>query len=125
LRSNGEESRCHGEVWVGWFDGSVVVISAARTWKVQSLARGRTRARIWVGDYGRVKKIIGNNQTFRDGPSFVARAERVRDITVIDRLLATYEKKYPAEIKSWQRTMRAGFLDGSRIVIRYVPEART
>ena len=79
LRSNGEESRCHGEVWYGWVDGSVVMITAAKSWKARSLARGLTRARIWVGDYGRVQKLIGSNQAFRAGPSFLARAERVRD----------------------------------------------
>ena len=125
LRSNGEESRCHGEVWYGWIDGSVVVITAARTWKARSLARGLARARIWVGDYGRVKKMIGSNQAFRNGPSFLARAELVRDGALLDRLLEVYEKKYPAEIKNWRGPMRAGYRDGSRVLIRYVPDTRT
>ncbi len=81
LRSNGEESRCHGEVWFGWLDGSVVVITATKSWKARSLARGLDRARIWVGDYGRVKRMVGSNEAFRAGPSFLARAERVSDRT--------------------------------------------
>jgi hypothetical protein len=125
LRSNGEESRCHGEVWFGWFDGAVVVITAARSWKARSLRRGLTRACIWVGDHGRVKKMVGSNDAFRAGPSFLARAELARDSTLIDRLLASYEKKYPAEIKNWRGPMRVGHQDGSRVLIRYVPEART
>ena len=43
----------------------------------------------------------------------------------IDRLLADYEKKYPAEIGNWRDRMRAGQRDGSRVLIRYVPEAPT
>lgn len=125
LRSNGEESRCHGEVWYGWIDGSVVVITSVESWKARSLARGLVQARLWVGDYGRVKRVIGSNQAFRGGPSFPARAELVRDRSVIERLLAIYEKKYPAEIGNWRGRMRAGHLDGSRVLIRYVPEART
>ena len=125
LRSNGAESRCHGEVWFGWLDGSVVLITATKTWKARSLRRGLTRARLWVGDYGRVKQMVGSNEAFRGGPSFLARAERVSDRTVIDRLLASYEKKYPAEIGNWRGPMRAGHQDGSRVLIRYVPEART
>jgi hypothetical protein len=125
LRSNGEESRCHGEVWYGWIDGAVVLITAATAWKARSLARGLVRARLWVGDYGRATKIVGSNQAFRGGPSFLARAEPVRHGALIDRLLAIYDEKYPAEIGKWRGPMRAGHADGSRILIRYVPEART
>ena len=78
LRSNGEESRCHAEVWFGWLDSSVVLITASTTWKARSLAKGLDRARIWVGDYGRVKKIVGSNQAFRAGSSFVAVGVGVR-----------------------------------------------
>jgi len=125
LRSNGEESRCHGEVWFGWIGGAVVVITAARSWKARSLGRGLARARVWVGDYGRVKRMVGTNQAFRTGPNFLARAERVTDRALLDRLLELYDQKYPAEIENWRGPMRAGFVDGSRVLIRYVPETRT
>jgi len=125
LRLDGAESTCHGEVWYGWLDGSVVVITAATSWKARSLARGLTRARLWVGDYGRWKQMLGRNDGFRAGPSCVAHAERIRDAGVLDRLLADYEKKYPAEIGNWRDRMRAGQRDGSRVLIRYVPEAST
>lgn len=125
LRSNGQESRCHSEVWYGWLDGAVVVITARKSWKTRAMRLGLTRTRIWVGDYGRVKKLIGSNEAFRSGPSFMARAELVKTPVMIDRLLAVYDKKYPEEIKSWRGPMRAGLADGSRRMIRYVPEART
>ena len=125
LRSNGQESSCHSEVWFGWLNGSVVVITAATTWKARSLGKGLDRARIWVGDYGRVKQLMGSNQAFRGGPSFLARAEQVRDAKTLDTLLDLYDKKYPAEIEKWRGKMRAGYQDGSRILIRYRPEART
>jgi hypothetical protein len=125
LRSNGEESRCHGEVWYGWIDGAVVLITAARSWKARSLVRGLGRARIWVGNHGRVKQLVGSNEAFRSGPSFRARAELARAPALADSLLALYETKYPAEIGNWRGPMRAGLRDGSRVLIRYVPEART
>lgn len=125
LRSNGEEGRCHSEVWYGWVDGAVVVITATKSWKTRAMVRGLTRTRIWVGDYGRVKKIMGSNEAFRSGPSFLARAELVRSTAMIDRLLGIYDKKYPEEIKNWRGPMRAGLADGSRLMISYVPEART
>ena len=45
LRSDGEESTCHGEVWYGWLDGAVVINTQATTWKARSLGRGLDRAR--------------------------------------------------------------------------------
>ena len=125
LRSNGQESRCHSEVWFGWLESSVVVITASNTWKARSLAKGLDRARLWVGDYGRVKQLMGSNEAFRSGTNFLARAEQVRDASTLDALLALYEKKYPAEIGKWRGPMRAGFEDRSRILIRYRPETRT
>jgi hypothetical protein len=125
LRSDASESRCHAEVWYGWIDGAVVLITGRDRWKARAVARGLDRARIWVGDYGRWKRLIGKDEGFRKGPSFVARAEFVRDAALLDRLLAIYEKKYPEEIGDWRVPMRSGFADGSRVLIRYRPDART
>jgi len=33
LRSDGAESRCHGELWYAWLDDSVVVTVASDRWK--------------------------------------------------------------------------------------------
>ncbi len=125
LRSDGNESRCHAEVWYGWLDGAVVLITGRDRWKARAVARGLDRARIWVGDYGRWKRLVGHDQSFRKGPSFLARAERVRDTAVLERLLAIYDEKYPEEIGSWRDRMRHGYADGSRVLIRYRPDART
>jgi hypothetical protein len=125
LRKDGSESSCHGEVWYAWLDGAVVLTTAATTWKARSLGRGLTRARLWVGDYGRWKQMLGSSEAFRAGPSFTARAEIARDEMLIERVLAVYEKKYPAEIGRWGARMREGQRDGSRVLIRYSPEAPT
>ncbi len=121
LRSGGGESTCHGEVWYGWIDGSVVLITSNASWKARSLGEGLDSARIWVGDYGRWKKLIGRNEAFRAGPTFDARASGVRDEALLDRLLEVYETKYPKEIDDWRDRMRSGFDDGTRVLIRYTP----
>ena len=121
LRSDGEESRCHGEVWFGWIDGAVVVNTGSDRWKARSVRRGLDRARIWVGDFGSWKRLLGKSEDFRRGPCFDAGAEFVGDVRTLDRLLALYEKKYPAEIGEWSDRMRNGFADGSRVLIRYRP----
>ena len=122
LLADGKESRCHGEVWFGWIDGGALVITSSSSWKARSLARGHTRVRLWVGDYGRWKQIVGRNEAFRAGPTSVARAEKLKDPALVDRLLALYEKKYPKEIANWRGPMREGVKDGSRVLIRYTPE---
>jgi hypothetical protein len=124
LLSSGKESSCHAELWFGWIDESVIVTVAADRWKAKALDRGLNEARIWVGDHGRWKTTFGGrNEDFRAAPNFVARAEKVDDPGMIDRLLAVYDKKYPHEIASWRDRMRAGNADGSRIMIRYRIEA--
>jgi hypothetical protein len=75
-----------------------------------------------VGDHGRWKQWIGRNEAFRSAPQLETRAAISRDEALLDRLLALYERKYPEEIGSWRDRMRAGFRDGSRVLIRYRPE---
>ena len=121
LRSDGSESTCHGEVWFSWQDDKVVLITASDRWKARSMERGLDRARIWVGDHGRWKRMGLKNEDFRKAPSFEARAVRIRDEAVLERLLADYEKKYPKEIASWRDKFRAGFASGERVLIGYEP----
>jgi hypothetical protein len=122
LRSDGSESTCHGEVWFGWLDGSVLVLTGSERWKARALDKGLDRARIWVGDYGPWKKLFARNEAFRQGPSFEARAEAVRDAPeLVERLLRIYDRKYPEEIGRWRERMRQGYADGSRVLIRYTP----
>lgn len=121
LRRDGAESRCHGEVWFGFFDGRIVCTCTTDTWKARSVAQGIDRARVWVGDFGRWQK--GRNEAFRGGPSFEARAEASRDPALVDRLLSSYEKKYPEEFPEWRDRMRSGHASGERVLIVYTPIA--
>lgn len=121
LRSNGNESTCHGEVWFGWLDDRVVVITGTERWKARALGRGLDRAQIWVGDYGTWKRMGVTNEKFRSGPTFEARARKVSDPALLDRLMAEYRRKYPDEAGKWEPRMRAGFADGSRTIIAYEP----
>jgi hypothetical protein len=122
LLKDDSESTCHGEVWYAWIDGAVVLTSASTSWKARAVARGLHGARIWVGDHGRWKQLGLRNEAFREAPSFRARAEVVKDAALVERLLEQYDKKYPAEIGKWRERMRAGNADGSRVLLRYVPE---
>jgi len=122
LRMDGRESTCHSEVWFAWIEGAVVINTAPTTWKSRALAAGRDRARIWVGDHGRVKQLIGSNDAFRSAPSFDAKVESVKGgDALLEKLLAVYEKKYPREIANWRDSMRNGYHNGQRLLLRYTP----
>ena len=121
LRSDGRESTCHGEVWYGWDEGSVALITARTTWKGRALAAGLDRARLWVGNHGRWKGLLFNNEDFRNAPSFEARARIDPDPALLERLMQLYAVKYPAEFSDWEPAMRDGFETGERVIIRYSP----
>jgi hypothetical protein len=125
LRSDGQESRCHAELWYAWLDESVVVIVAKDGWKATAERRGLDRARVWIGNHGRWKGWFGSrNESFRNAPPLECRVERSRDASLLDRLLASYARKYPDEIADWRDRMRNGFEDGSRVLLRYQPLGR-
>ena len=121
LLRDGSESTCHAELWFGWIDGAVVVTVSRDRWKARAIRSGRSRARIWVGDHGRWRGVLWNDESFREAPSFEARGEIVADARLLDALLALYETKYPDEIGQWRDRMRSGHADGSRVLVRYVP----
>jgi hypothetical protein len=122
LGPDGAESTCHGEVWFSWIDGAVVLVTSKDAWKARSLAKGRDGARIWVGNHGRWKGTLGaRNEEFRKAPKFDARVTRSNDEALLEKLMASYQKKYPAEIGKWEPRFRDGFATGERLLLRYVP----
>ena len=121
LRSDGRESTCHGEVWYAWLDGRVALVTGTDRWKARSVARGLDRARIWVGDFGRWKRGPFENDAFRQGPSFDARATTSKDPALLERMLEQYEGKYPDEIGTWRERFRQGLASGERVLVLYEP----
>jgi len=120
LLADGRESRCHGEVWFFVDEGDVVVFTAADRWKARAVRQGRTRARLWVGDFGTVRRA---GDRFRTAPSFVARASIETRDAVFERLMSSYATRYADEWGKWRPRFQKGRDDGSRVMIRYTPVA--
>jgi hypothetical protein len=118
LLANGNESRCHGEVWFFVDQNDVVLATGTDTWKFRALGAGRNRARVWVGDFGPYAKA---KDKLASAPNFVATATLDKDRKVFDRLLASYATKYPDEWGKWKPRFESSYADGSRAVIRYSP----
>lgn len=95
------------EIWYLWHDGAVYVGTRPSSWRVKRIKAGRTQAKIAVG---RV-----------DGPSFTATGSLVSDPKVQALMLEAYAKKYPEGWQKFEDSFRAGFKDGSRVVVKYVP----
>lgn len=122
LRSDGRESTCQAEVWFVSEGEDLMVVTAAESWRARAVARGLDRARIWVGDFGPWKKSKGR---FKTAPTFLARAERGprSDAEAVERALKAFGAKYPDGWNKWGPRFRSGLGDGSRVLIRYRPDA--
>jgi hypothetical protein len=121
LHPDGEESRCHGEVWFLEDRGDVVIATAADRWKTLAVRKGWDRARIWVGDFGPVSQA---GEAYRAAPGFDARASFDTDSETFERLLVVYAEKYAEAWGKWESSFKQSYQDGSRVLIRYTPIPR-
>ena len=120
LRSNGQESRCHGEVWFFEDQGDAVIFTARDRWKATAVRDGLDEARIWVGDVGPVGRSGGR---FRQEPSFKASASLDTSSETFRRLMTAFAKRYPDEWGKWGPRFQKGWDQGTRVMIRYKPIA--
>lgn len=118
LKSDGTESRCHGEVWFFHDRGDVVLATGKDTWKARAVAQGLDRARVWVGDFGPVGAA---GEKYRAAPTFEASARFDVDRAAFERLMTAFAGKYPDGWGKWEPRFRKGYEDGSRRVVRYAP----
>jgi len=97
------------EIWFLYHQGAVYVGTMPTSWRVRRIKAGRPQAKIWVGK--------------PDGPAFAARGEVVKDAAVEQVMLETFAKKYPDGWPKYAEKFRAGFKDGSRVLVKYTPTA--
>lgn len=116
LRSDGGESRCHGEVWFVMDGDDVLVVTNPERWRAACVSQGLDRARIWVGDFGPWKQSKG---AFRDAPSYDAKASLDSDPGTHTRALAAFGKKYPDSWDQWGPRFTRGLASGERVLVRY------
>jgi hypothetical protein len=122
IKSDGNESSCHAEVWFNPDGADLLVVTKPGLWRSQAVKRGLDRARIWVGDHGVWKR---SNGAFRNSPSFLAQAESISsDAGAVDRTLKAMATKYAGEgWSTYGPIFKQGLADGSRVLLRYRPIA--
>lgn len=118
LRRDGQESRCHAEVWFAGDGESALVVTSAEAWRARAIRLGLDRARLWVGDHG-VWDRSGETQAFRTSPTFLAVASLESSQEMHDHALVLFGSKYTREWSDWGPRFKKGLADGSRVLIRY------
>jgi hypothetical protein len=122
IKSDGEESACHAEVWFYADGADLLVVTKPELWRYQAVKRGLDRVRIWVGDFGVWKRSHG---AFRNAPSFLAQATPISsDAEAVARTLRAMSAKYADEgWSTYGPLFKQGLADGSRVLLRYRPIA--
>jgi hypothetical protein len=122
IKSDGNESACHAEVWFYADGADLLVVTKQELWRSQAVKRGLDRARIWVGDFGVWKRSKG---AFRKAPTFLAQVEHISsDAEAVERTLKGMAVKYADEgWSTYGPLFKEGLSDGSRVLLRYRPVA--
>lgn len=122
IKSDGNESACHAEVWFYADGADLLVVTKQELWRSQAVKRGLDRARIWVGDFGVWKRSKG---AYRTAPTFLAQVEHISsDAEAVERTLEGMAVKYADEgWSTYGPLFKEGLADGSRVLLRYRPVA--
>ncbi len=120
LQTNGAESRCQAEIWFMLQDGALYVVTSTDAWRTQAILRGLDRARIWVGNVGNWRRANGR---YRNLPVVDATASVESDATRREQVLVAMGDKYAEEWSVWGPRFRNSLADGSRVMLKYLPDA--
>lgn len=117
IKSDGNESKCKGEVWFS-FDGEshVHVVTQYNAWRANAIRQGLTSARVWIGEFG---YWTDAGDTYRSAPELMLEGAIEDDPIAQDKVLATMGGKYSDEWGVWGPRFREGLRDDSRVMLRY------
>ena len=116
LKTDGSESKCHGEVWFA-FDGTEIYVNTQMdAWRANAIRKGLTSSRIWVGEYG---VWTSSDGAYKNAPSLEVSGKLETDAAEWDRVLPLFGAKYTKEWSSWGPRFKNGLEDGSRVLLRY------
>ena len=117
IKSNGNESKCKGEIWFSYDgDSHVYVVTQYEAWRANAIRQGLTSARIWVGEFG-VWTNAGDS--YRSAPELMLEGAIEEDPVAQEKVLTTMGGKYTDEWGVWGPRFREGLRDDSRVMLRY------
>ena len=120
IKSDGQESACHGEVWFIHHEKEIFVVTQHDAWRAQAVRQGLNTAAIWIGEFG-VWKSAKNK--YRSAPYLRISGQLETDAKLHATVLEQFGKKYADEWGSWGPRFRKGLANGSRVMLRYQPQS--
>lgn len=118
IKSDGEESKCKAEIWFGFHNDEIYVVTPTTAWRSEAIRKKLTSTRIWVGDFGNWRRA---NEKFREAPELMATGSIVEDEEVHTKVLEVMGEKYTDEWGRWGPQFKSALEDGTRVMIKYKP----
>lgn len=119
IKSDGEESKCKGEIWFAFHEKEIYVVTPSEAWRAKAIGKDLTEARIWVGEFGNWRQA---NEAFRKAPELMATGSIVEDKEVHQEVLKVMGEKYSDGWDTWGPRFKSALEDGSRVMIKYKPK---
>ena len=115
IKSDGEESKCQGEVWFVYLDSQIYVTTATDAWRAEAIRNDLTDARIWIGEFGNWTRA---KEKYKEAPELMIEGEIFEDEEKMPEILKAFNDKYPGE-GQYPRVFKEQIEDGKRVVLRY------
>ncbi|MEM7467191.1 MAG: hypothetical protein AAF387_09930, partial [Pseudomonadota bacterium] len=118
ILSNGNESKCHGEVWFIHHENEIFVVTQQDAWRAEAVRQGLNTAACWIGEFGVWTRA---KNKYKSAPYLRLSGRLETDAGLHSTLLEKFGVKYAKEWDSWGPRFRKGLANGSRVMLRYQP----
>ena len=115
IKSDGEESKCQGEVWFVYLDSKIYVTTASDAWRTEAIRKDLKEARIWIGEYGNWTQA---KEKYKEAPDLMIVGSILDDEEEFPEILEAFNDKYPGEGR-YPRVFKEEIEEGKRVVLCY------
>ena len=115
IKSDGEESKCQGEVWFVYMDSNIYVTTDTDAWRAEAIRKELTEARIWIGEYGQWSRA---KEKYKEAPELMIEGEIFEDKEKFPEILEAFNEKYPGE-GPYPRVFKEEIDEGKRVILKY------
>ena len=114
IKSDGEESKCQGEVWFVYIDSKIYVTTATDAWRAEAIRKDLKDARIWIGDYGVWTRA---EEEYKEGPELMIEGSIYDDEEKLPEILEAFTDKYGTG--RYPRVFKEEIEEEKRVVLEY------
>ena len=114
IKTDGEESKCQGEVWFVYLDSKLYVTTATDAWRAEAIRKDLTDARIWIGDYGVWTRA---EEKYKEGPELMLDGSIFDDEDQLPDILEAFTEKYGTG--RYPRVFKEEIEEEKRVVLEY------